>query len=278
MCFPASFVVTKGRVYWSRNTESHEETIRENGLREINVRGDVTLVRVELLPPDDVTVPLKDWIYCTEQDILPPWYDEKEVEKRVRKVLPQWYKAKVVGPGQYCPLHAQGQIFVWGGWVEYVSENAVVSAVSHGGKIRQCAGRVYDVYSGTIEQVLLGGVVDCVAYDGRVDKVLGGMIEDVRHGGSVGVVAMTCMHRGTVNVVFGGKIEEVRGGIVLAVQPGAPNGPKSIVEKINNGGTVISYTPLPHCQVLKDGVLIDRSEKKGVTVSKSVDWKLRRQV
>jgi len=29
---------------------------------------------------------------------------------------------------------------------------------------------------------------------------------------------------------------------------------------------------------LNDGVLIDRSEKKGVTVSKSVDWKLRRQV
>ena len=65
MCQPASFVITKNgkgiNVLWDKNvSDSHEDIIEHFGLTEINVRGEVTLVRVEIVPPGlDYTKPLK---------------------------------------------------------------------------------------------------------------------------------------------------------------------------------------------------------------------------
>ena len=64
MCEPASFVVTKKEVFWSKKTESHHEIISEFKIKEQNVRKEYNLVCVEITPPDgDYTKPLSKWKY-----------------------------------------------------------------------------------------------------------------------------------------------------------------------------------------------------------------------
>jgi len=99
MCEPASFVVTKGNVFWSRNTDSHEEIIREFDLKEMVNRA-VTLVRVEIMPPNrKFAAPPQEWQWHVDQDILPKWWDEKDAERRCRVELKAWIKAKVCTKG-----------------------------------------------------------------------------------------------------------------------------------------------------------------------------------
>jgi len=110
MCRPASFVIvnkaTKNKPHlvalWDRTiSESHEDIIEYFKLPETNVRDEVTLVRVEIVPPDNnYTLPLKKWEYRLDQDTIPQWYDAAESEKAARTQLKEWLKAKIVLPGQ----------------------------------------------------------------------------------------------------------------------------------------------------------------------------------
>src|SRR3972149_4402688 len=102
MCNDASFVLTNTNVFWSRNTSSHEEIIREFKLEHLDKHAaKIGLVRVEIVPPgDDFRLPQEQWIFRTDQDELPDWYDAVEAEQRVRAVLQYWIAACVVLPGQ----------------------------------------------------------------------------------------------------------------------------------------------------------------------------------
>jgi len=101
MCQPASFVITKKQVFWSKTTEGHSDIIEEFGLKEKDVRGNITLVRIEIVPPDgNYKLPFSKWEYHLDQDLLPKWYDGKEVEKRARKHLKEWRKCKVIMPNE----------------------------------------------------------------------------------------------------------------------------------------------------------------------------------
>ena len=94
MCRPATFIITKNQVLWSLKDESHEVIIKENNLKDEH---NITFVRVEIVPRDDnYLLPFSQWIYHLDQDLLPDWYNVKEAEKRARKQLPKWRKAKVV--------------------------------------------------------------------------------------------------------------------------------------------------------------------------------------
>ena len=87
MCKPASFVVTKNKVCWSTKSDSHEEIIAEHKLHADGVQGP-NIVRVEIVPPgDDFRLPLDQWIFKTDQYILPQWYDATDVESRARVAL-----------------------------------------------------------------------------------------------------------------------------------------------------------------------------------------------
>jgi len=282
MCYPASFVVTKSSIYWSRYTESHSEIIKEYNIRETDIRGRPTLVNIELLPQDgNLSLPLSKWEYHVDQDILPPWYDAERIEKRVRKELPKWKKAKVVGPGKVLFSHTSGQVFVWGGAVEGVHNSGVVELVAGGGVVRWVfqGGRVHTVVDGFVECVD-GGTVHNVADKGRVKKIYNGTIESVCNGGIVEKVSSLCFTSstleakpcpgpaGVVKKVHGGTIKEVCGGVVLCVQPG------STIGRVCKGSTVITYTPLLDCEVQDDGVLINRSEeKKAIVTSPDTVWK-----
>lgn len=93
---PASFVLTRDRVFWSRKTDSHESIIEEFGLNQDGVRGP-NIVRVEVVPPDgDMRRPLAEWLFVFDQDMVPDWCDKADCERWARESLTEWAKAKLV--------------------------------------------------------------------------------------------------------------------------------------------------------------------------------------
>jgi hypothetical protein len=99
MCQFASFILTKNKVYWSSNSESHEEIIRENGLEELDGEAP-NIVRVEILPNEESLSDLDTWKFVLDQDKFPAWTFEgdPELEERTRKGLKRrareekWFK------------------------------------------------------------------------------------------------------------------------------------------------------------------------------------------
>jgi hypothetical protein len=91
MCNMASFVLTRDRVFWSRHTDSHTEIVSEFKLSEDRTGVHPNLLMVEITPPnEDYRLPLRQWTYRTDQDILPEWYDAEREEARARAALAEW--------------------------------------------------------------------------------------------------------------------------------------------------------------------------------------------
>jgi len=88
MCKFASFVLTKDRVFWLPDSDSHSEIIARNGLHESGSHG-LNIVKVEICP----TVELKKWHdyakwkLTFDQDQFPEWHNPIVSEKRARIAL-----------------------------------------------------------------------------------------------------------------------------------------------------------------------------------------------
>ena len=157
MCQPASFVVTKDRVFWSKAHESHEEIIREYGLHADGARGP-NIVRVEISPEaSDFTLPLDQWAFRLDQDDRPKWYDAAEVKRRVRESLPEWMAAKVVLPGQTRKSVKDGEVVV--------ATYGTVQSVEGGTVQSVYGGTVQYVYGGTVQSVRGGTVTYYITPD-----------------------------------------------------------------------------------------------------------------
>jgi hypothetical protein len=140
MCNPASFVVTKDRVYWSKSSDRHEKIIEENDLKESNIRNEIQFVRVEIVPPeDDFRKPLNEWQFRTDQDLLPEWYIESEEEKRVRAVLPEWLVSKVILPDQTVEK-VDGSVLAIYGQVEFICDSAQVEFICDSAQVEYICG------------------------------------------------------------------------------------------------------------------------------------------
>ena len=122
MCYPASLIVTKQGVKWSRKTDSHEDIIREFGLKD-EVANKITLVRVEITPPNgDMRTPIEQWVYKVDQGLLPDWYEKnpEKWEAEARAALADWYAAKVFLSGFHeirdgqCWAYGSSQVKAYG--------------------------------------------------------------------------------------------------------------------------------------------------------------------
>jgi hypothetical protein len=112
MCKPASFVLTKDRVFWSMHTDSHTEIIDEYGLHEDGARGP-NVVKVEISPDNEqLDSDPGTWVYKLDQDITPEWYDAEECERRARAALAEWVSARMIGWGDR--ELSRGNVFVYG--------------------------------------------------------------------------------------------------------------------------------------------------------------------
>ena len=175
MCRPASFIATKGKIWWSKKTDSHEEIINEFKLHQDGALGP-NIVRLEIVPPNehDFDKPLNEWVYKVDQDLIPEWYDAVKYEKSARKALKDWAKAKLILPGDKIAEFKEGWAIL-------------------------CGGTISAVWGGTISAVW-GGTISAV-WGGTISEVWGGTISEV------------C--GGTISAVRGGTISAVRGGTII---------------------------------------------------------------
>ena len=180
MCAPASMILTKDSVLWSKTTDSHEEIIREFGIRDA-VGGVPQIVRVEITPPHgNFEAPAKDWTYKLDQDHVPAWYEAEEGERRTREALPAWIAEKIVLRSETIvslsagiKLAVYGQVReVWGnGKVGTVWDNGKVGTVWGNGQVGTVGG------NGQVGTVRDNGQVREVWGNGQVGTVRGGTIQ-----------------------------------------------------------------------------------------------------
>ena len=99
MCNAASFIVTKTQVFFGKYHDSHELMITDNGLKD---KEPIDFVRTEIVPPNnDYKLPFDKWIFKTDQDILPNWYNMKWAEEQCREALPEWAKTHIYKSGNH---------------------------------------------------------------------------------------------------------------------------------------------------------------------------------
>jgi hypothetical protein len=126
MCRPASFIVTKDRVFWSRKTESHTDIIEEHGLHADGVRGP-NIAKVEITPPgNDYRAPLDQWAFTLDEHVKPQWLDLADAESMTRAALPEWLAAKVVLPEQSVEIRDRQIVAAYGRVTAY--DSATVTA------------------------------------------------------------------------------------------------------------------------------------------------------
>jgi len=129
MCEPASFIITKSKVIWSKVTDSHEQIRAEHQLPGETNPVAIRSVAVEIAPPNrDFNQPVEDWIWRVDQDLLPQWWDAAEARQRVRGILPEWMAVRVVRSGESRDVR-QGEAV-------YVAAGGTVQAVYDGGTVQ----------------------------------------------------------------------------------------------------------------------------------------------
>ena len=183
MCEPASMIATKKRIYWSEKTDSHHLIIKEFGIRETDVSGNINIVPVEIVPPNhDYTLPFNKWVFKVDYQgynrDLPNWADLANLEEKTRLVLPDWAKANLVKKGKkdifdYAIVCGQATVVLWDSSSAELrdSSSAVLyglsSAVLHNSSSAELRGcKKYEIASS------LGVIIDR-RKQGKVTTIIG---------------------------------------------------------------------------------------------------------
>lgn len=94
MCHPFSCIVMRGgKVHWSNKTDSHDELLYDNGLKDKDdPKLGMKFARVEITPDDGnyIDTPITDWVLNIDESIQPDWWSEKH-ERAARAALKKWY-------------------------------------------------------------------------------------------------------------------------------------------------------------------------------------------
>ena len=216
MCNPASFVLTKDRVFWSKKTDSHDKIINEYSLCE-SIRNEspatceACTLKVEIVPPSKnaFDAPLNEWIFLIDQDIMPKWFDAVADEKRARDVLVEWAKSKLIRSGENRDVNEGDCILaICGG---------VVSEIRGGTVSKICGGTVSKIYGGTVSEIC-GGTVSSIC-GGTVSEICGGTVSLI-WGGTVSSIyggTVSKIYGGTVSSIFGGTVSKIYGGTVSSI-------------------------------------------------------------
>jgi hypothetical protein len=124
--------------------------------------------------------PLNEWIYNTDQDIMPDWFDAVEDEKRARAQFENvWAKERLVRNGDKRDVNDGDHVMVLGGTISEVRGGTILAVL--GGTISEVrGGTILAVRGGTISAVL-GGTISAVL-GGTISEVWGGTISAVLGG------------------------------------------------------------------------------------------------
>jgi hypothetical protein len=239
MCNFLSAVLTKDKLYYHLDMDSHEDIISHFGLKDTysprGVTRDVNIVRLELTPKDSdiCNHNLDNWQLRVDQDIRPDWLDLESAEKQMKTAIQIFFKERFAINTEITEIKE--------GFWRAILNSKIVSF---------CGGTINAVWGGTINAVW-GGTINAVwggtindVWGGTINAVRGGTINDVR-GGTINAVwggTINAVRGGTINAVWGGTINDVRGGTINAVRD------KNAVKKASGNCVVISH--------LQDGMRI----------------------
>jgi hypothetical protein len=159
--------LTKDKVFWSKNGDSHEEIIKEFDLHDDGARGP-NILRVEIVPDGKrYDLPLSDWKFKIDQDTIPEWFNIGADEDRARVALDEWAKVHIISEGHATVEKGQTRIFlgtsqgtVNGGWGRFYGSST--------GTVNGGWGRFYGSSTGTVN----GG--EGWFYDSSIGTVNGG--------------------------------------------------------------------------------------------------------
>lgn len=157
---PASGILTRTKVLWLPDTDSHNEIIERHYLNDSSTSPD--FVRFEITPPGfKYSLPPDQWVYRTAQDYLPDWYDQREAEIAVRDTLHEWISTHIIRKGTEVVRQGEGMIFL---------DYAI--GIIRGGRARFLDQSIAIIYGG---EVWLYDNVHCVIYGNNAT------IHDERH-------------------------------------------------------------------------------------------------
>ena len=100
MCKIKSGIVLKDKVFMPMDYDSHEEMIKELGLKDNTKNPD--FVRVEITPKDGniFNHDLENWELQVDQDFKPDWFSKKFAEVEMKKELKNWWKERFIISGK----------------------------------------------------------------------------------------------------------------------------------------------------------------------------------
>ena len=83
MCQFFSAVITKDKILYDLNSDSHEIIIENNNLDDTTLKPD--FIRVEYIPTDYniFNHDVNNWKLKIDQDLIPDWFNKEKTEKEV---------------------------------------------------------------------------------------------------------------------------------------------------------------------------------------------------
>jgi len=133
MCKPASFIISRHKVWWHPTSDAHQDIISKYSIHIDGPRG-VNATPVGISPDnDDLSRPLSEWTFRIDiggyMRDLPDWWDAEREEARCRAALEDWATAKLSGwrlheafhpvhpfkiqPAQMAPERVQSLVKQW---------------------------------------------------------------------------------------------------------------------------------------------------------------------
>lgn len=100
MCSFKSALCLRDRVFVP-DYDSHEDMLKELGIKDDYLNASKTFVRVELSPEDgDKSSDPMGWKLKVDQDIRPDWFDPDLYEPRIKQAIADWCAVHVIKGGK----------------------------------------------------------------------------------------------------------------------------------------------------------------------------------
>ena len=128
MCKFFSAIVTKDNIYYDIMIDCHEDLIEKFKLRE-KTGENINIARIEIYPENSVFDDFKNWIFHVDENIKPDWLDEKECEKKLRKILKN-YVSDFIIQNKEIELLENGRFFLKNSKVECLKSGIIDLMIS----------------------------------------------------------------------------------------------------------------------------------------------------
>ena len=136
MCQIKSAIVLKDKVFMPLDYDSHEEMIKELGLKDNTTNPN--FVRVEIVPIDGniFNHDLKNWQLQVDQDFKPEWFSEKFALVEMQKILKKWWQERFLIDKEVKEIK-EGRWFLKGSKVDYILGNTLIEQMWGSSQVKE---------------------------------------------------------------------------------------------------------------------------------------------